>query len=89
MLSVKRQGHMMEQNNPPERSANNANCPEAKTPMIIPVIPRRLKIFRVVIGLSLAKKNPPTCMATHTLKSKISSPEYFPKFTKRITPKAM
>ena len=33
MLKVKIQGHIIEQNKPPESNAYNANCPDAKMPM--------------------------------------------------------
>ena len=59
ILSAKIHGHMIEQNSPPESRANSANCPDAKTPINMPVMPRRLKIFKVAIGLSFAKKKPP------------------------------
>ena len=59
ILSAKIHGHMIEQNNPPDNKANKANCPEAKTPMTMPTIPRILNIFKVTIGLSFAKKKPP------------------------------
>ena len=59
MLKVKIQGHIIEQNKPPESNAYNANCPDAKMPMRTPTTPKVLKIFKVVIGLSFARKKPP------------------------------
>ena len=88
ILNVKIQGHMIEQNKPPESNAYKANWPDAKIPMSTPITPNVLNIFNVVIGLSFARKNPPICMATQTPNNKISVEEYFPKLTKRITPKA-
>ena len=89
ILKVNMQGHIIEQKSPPDSSAYSANSPEAKTPTSIPKTPRTLNIFKVLIGLSLAKKNPPICVAIQTVKSKISKAEYFPKLTNKITPKAM
>ena len=77
-LKVNMHGHIIEQNKPPESKAYNAKLPEVKTPIIIPIIPRELNIFKVLIGLSLAKRNPPTCVAMQILKSKISKLVYFP-----------
>lgn len=89
MLSVNMQGHIIEQNNPPDNNAYRANSPEANTPIPIPRIPNKLNIFKVLVGLSLARKNPQIWIAIQKAKRIISNTEYFPKLTNKITPKAM
>ena len=56
ILNVKIQGHMIEQNRPPESNAYKANWPDAKIPMTTPITPNVLNIFNVVIGLSFEFK---------------------------------
>ncbi len=51
-LKVKIHGHIIEQNKPPDSKAYSAKLPDAKTPIIIPKIPRALKIFKVFIGFA-------------------------------------
>ena len=55
ILNEKIQGHIIEQNKPPVKNANNAILPEANTPINIAITPNRLNIFIVVIALSFAK----------------------------------
>ena len=75
ILNVKIHGHIIEQNNPPDKNANNAKFPVVNKPISIPNIPRTLNIFSVLTGLSLAKKKPAICTATQIAKNSISSDE--------------
>ena len=90
ILKVKIQGHIMEQNKPPDKNANKATLPWVKRPTNIPIRPSKLNIFRVVTGLSLAKKNPIICTAIQIAKNNISLDVkgVLNEFTRIITPKA-
>ena len=73
ILNVKIHGHIIEQNNPPDKNANNAKFPVVNKPISIPNIPRTLNIFSVLTGLSLAKKKPAICTATQISNNSIST----------------
>ena len=48
-------GHMIEQNKPPVRKANNAISPDPNIPINIAITPKELKIVMIFIALSLAR----------------------------------
>ena len=58
ILNANIEGHIIEQKSPPVNKANKATDPEENNPIKIPIIPKRLNIFIVLIGLSFAIKNP-------------------------------
>ena len=82
-------GHIIEQNRPPLKKANNAKRPELNKPIRTDAIPKKPNIFRVNAGFSFPKKNPPIWMATHSANqynTEMSKPEM--ELTNNTTPKA-
>ena len=76
MLNTKMHGHMMEQNSPPLRKANNATSPVVNRPNSIANPPNNPNTFSVKEGLSFPIKNPPICTYMHKPKSNNSLMEY-------------
>ena len=64
ILRAKIEGHIIEQNNPPLKNANNAKLPDENNPTITDKTPKSPKILRVNAGFSLPIKKPPICNAT-------------------------
>ena len=65
ILNANIDGHIIEQNSPPLKNANNAIWPLENNPISTEITPSRPNILSVKAGFSLPRKKPPICIATH------------------------